>query len=87
MGIMEDAEYGTSSRTVEPGSRLFLYTDGAHEIHKKDGTEWTFEEFIEYLGKLSQSDEPVMDRLLEHVRELSGSQSLPDDFTMIEVKF
>jgi hypothetical protein len=28
-----------------------------------------------------------MEGLLTHVRELSGSQSLPDDFTMIEVKF
>jgi sigma-B regulation protein RsbU (phosphoserine phosphatase) len=87
MGIMEDEVYATASRVVEPGSRLFLYTDGAHEIHKKDGTEWQFEEFVTYMGQASQSQGPVMEGLLAHVRELSGSQSLPDDFTMIEVKF
>jgi len=87
MGIMDDEVYETSSRAVAPGSRLFLYTDGAHEIHKQDGSEWQFEEFVAYMGQASLSGGPVMDELLEHARELSGSQSLPDDFTMIEVRF
>jgi len=39
---------------------------------------------------MSQSPEgprPLPSRLLEHVRELNGSDVLDDDFSMVEVRF
>ena len=87
MGVMEWDEFLTGSVQVTAGSRLYIYTDGAHEIHKTDGSEWLFEEFLEYMSQPPEGDVSLMDRLLWHVRELSGSQTLDDDFTTIEVRF
>lgn len=87
MGVMDWEEFLPGSVEVPAGSRLYLYTDGAHEIHKADGSEWLFEEFLDYMSQPPQDDISLMDRLLWHVRELHGSQSLDDDFTTIEVQF
>ena len=87
MGVMDWDDFTTGTKTVSPGSRLYLYTDGAHEIHKSDGTEWHFEEFVKFMSQPPDDDVSLMDRLLWHVRELRGSQSLDDDFTTIEVRF
>jgi phosphoserine phosphatase RsbU/P len=87
MGVMDWDEFQMGSVQVAEGSRLYLYTDGAHEIHKADGSEWLFDEFLEYMSQPAQDDVSLMDRLLWHVRELRGSQCLDDDFTTIEVRF
>jgi sigma-B regulation protein RsbU (phosphoserine phosphatase) len=86
MGVMDWDEYTVGECSVPPGSRLYTYTDGAHEIHKPDGTEWSFEEFVAFMSSPPESAS-LMDRLLWHVRELRGSTLLDDDFSIIEAQF
>jgi sigma-B regulation protein RsbU (phosphoserine phosphatase) len=67
-------------------SRLFIYSDGAFEIHKQDGTDWTFEEFIQFLSQPEDSQQHIMDRLIRHVRMLKGADVLDDDFSILELR-
>jgi sigma-B regulation protein RsbU (phosphoserine phosphatase) len=88
MGMMDWPEFETSRRKLKSPSSLYVYSDGVHEIHKPEGGEWTFGEFVDFLAAHGQSsDESVMDRLLAHVRQLHGSDQLDDDFSMVEVRF
>ena len=90
MGVMDCEDFGNGQISISPGSRLYLYTDGAHEIHRLDGTDWQFEEFVAFMESLhnSPADEAsLIDRLLFHVRELRGSNLLDDDFSVIEACF
>jgi sigma-B regulation protein RsbU (phosphoserine phosphatase) len=87
IGAMPWTGFETGRRQVAPGSRLYIYSDGVHEIHKTDGTEWTFEEFVEFMSQPRDPSESLPSLLLDHVRELSGSDSLDDDFSMVEVRF
>jgi len=87
MGMMPWPEWETSETTIEPGSRLYVLTDGVHEIHKVDGSEWTFNELVEFLLKPQDGEESMMDRLHRHVCELHGSELLDDDFSIIEACF
>ncbi len=88
MGMMDWPEFEMGEHQIQSPARLFLFSDGVHEIQKPEGGEWTFEEFVEFLS--SQPADPegrAMDSLLAHVRELRGSEQLDDDFSILEAQF
>ncbi len=87
MGMISWSEFETGQQTILPGSKLFVYSDGVHEIHKTDGSEWSFEEYVAFLTRILPEPSNAMDELLKHVRELHGSELLDDDFSMLELRF
>jgi sigma-B regulation protein RsbU (phosphoserine phosphatase) len=87
IGAIAWDEYKTERRTVPPGSRLYLYSDGVHEIHKADGDEWAFDEFVQFMSQPAGAAVSLPAELLQHVRQLGGREALDDDFSMVEVRF
>jgi sigma-B regulation protein RsbU (phosphoserine phosphatase) len=87
IGALPDEEFETSRCEVPPGARLYVYSDGCHEIHKADGEDWTFEEFVQFMSQPAGAAGDLLDRLLQLVRELNGDELLDDDFSAIEVRF
>jgi sigma-B regulation protein RsbU (phosphoserine phosphatase) len=87
MGMMPWPEFETKTCPVVPSSRLYLYSDGVHEIHKPDGTEWTFAEFVAFMAHPRDGAVSAMDELLRHARDLHGSDLLDDDFSIVEALF
>jgi sigma-B regulation protein RsbU (phosphoserine phosphatase) len=77
--------FDTTVLDLGPYAQLFLYSDGVFEIEKPDGVMWTFDEFVPYVASLPE--EAPMDRLLAHVRELRGMETLADDFSLVQVAF
>ena len=84
IGMMDWPEFDQCERPLPPGSRLYVYSDGVHEIHKPDGTDWEFDEFVAFLGQPAPAAGSVMDALYDHVRALHGSNILDDDFSILE---
>jgi sigma-B regulation protein RsbU (phosphoserine phosphatase) len=88
IGMMPWPAFETGERSIAEGARLYLYSDGAHEIHKTDGDDWTFPEFVQTLnGLLKTTPDGVMDGLHQHIRELHGPGVLDDDLSILEVRF
>ena len=87
IGMMPCDEFESGRCHVKPGSSLFVFSDGVHEIHQPDGEEWPFDDFVDYLSQIRQSHDAPIDQLLQHVRKLRGSDQLDDDFSMFEAKF
>jgi len=97
MGMISWPLFDTLETVVQPGARLFVYSDGVHEIHLSDGGEWTFDEFVQFLSKAQRGEIPgdndsaeppsPSDLLLKHVREISGLQILDDDYSIVEARF
>ncbi len=54
---------------------------------KTDGSMWRFHEFTDYLQQVRTETGSVLDSLYEHVKELGNSDTLEDDFTILEVAF
>jgi sigma-B regulation protein RsbU (phosphoserine phosphatase) len=71
---------------VPENSRIFVYSDGAFEVHKQDGETWTFREFIQFMSQPDNEDQNKMDRLIQHVRMLKGNNVLDDDFSIMDVR-
>jgi sigma-B regulation protein RsbU (phosphoserine phosphatase) len=87
MGMMSGLDFNTSQRPLAAGARLYLYSDGAHEIHKPDGGDWTFDEFVAFMSQSAEGELPLLDRLQQHVCALHGSEQLDDDFSVVEAVF
>lgn len=78
--------FTSSVETIEPGTRLFVFSDGVFEIEKTDGANWTFDEFLAYMASAAGVADCI-DRLLARARELHGSETLADDFSIVEIAF
>ncbi len=86
VGMFEWDDFEQKQVVVPPGSRIFLYSDGAFEIHKQDGGTWTFKEFLHFISQADSDEDNVMDRLIRHVRTLKGGPVLDDDFSIMDIK-
>lgn len=84
-GMMEWDEFEQSEISVPPNSRILLYSDGAFEIHKRDGAEWTYREFVQLVSQPDSDSDDIMDRLIHHVRFLKGDDTLDDDFSIMKI--
>jgi len=87
IGAVEGLEFTADEVDVPLGSRLFLYSDGAFEISRPDGSMWEFEEFLGTLAAGRGAAGGAMEGLLGRIREVSGREDFHDDFSMIELVF
>jgi sigma-B regulation protein RsbU (phosphoserine phosphatase) len=62
-----------------------IFSDGVFEIEKTDGENWDFDEFVRFMGDTPPQTNS-MDRLLACARELHGSDTLTDDFSILELR-
>jgi sigma-B regulation protein RsbU (phosphoserine phosphatase) len=87
IGAVEGLEFPTGEVHVPPDGRLYLYSDGAFEISRIDGSMWPFAEFVATLAGGGGGPEPPMEALLGRIRQLSGRADFHDDFSMVELVF
>ena len=87
IGGMPGSRYVAQSCEVAPGSRFFLFCDGAYEITQPDGKLFTFDEFTQLLGDLPANDAIDLDRLVAQIRKLRGPLPLEDDLSLVTIQF
>ena len=87
VGGMSESTYKTERCSVGDGSTLYVFSDGVYEVEKPDGSMWRYQEFTDYMLKIRTDGHEVLDRLYSYVRELGNSETLEDDFTILEVAF
>ena len=89
IGAVPDLEFQASSTSLGAFAKLFLYSDGVHEIERIDKTMWPFNEFIEFMkkGPLDTAGDSKMDRLIAHDREIQGREEFVDDCSIVELQF
>ena len=87
VGGIEGTTYVKEKCQIPEGNTLYIFSDEVYEVEKADGTNWHFNEFVNYLKKVKTDGQAVMDRLYDHVRHKGKSDNLEDDFTIVEVVF
>lgn len=85
VGAFPKAAFETGSVAVQPGSRLYLFSDGTYEIDRPDAAMMTHEEFTAILADRSRPAglEPVVNE----VRRQQGGDAFADDFSLVEFRF
>jgi len=87
IGGMPGSRYPEQVCEIPPGSRLFLFSDGAYELTLEDARSFTLDEFVPLLGALP-ADAPVdLDVLLTQIRALRHGLPLEDDLSLISIEF
>jgi serine phosphatase RsbU (regulator of sigma subunit) len=85
IGIAADREVTVARAPVQPGSSLFLFSDGVFEITDKDGREWDLSQILSLLPVMSGPGGPR--RLYDTVRAAARPGPLEDDFSALALRF
>jgi phosphoserine phosphatase RsbU/P len=86
IGMLPELTFETQTVELGPAARLLVFSDGVFEIEQASGEMWKFDEFLELI-RSTPPGEPLMDRLLQHVQAIHGSEQLADDFSIVQVEF
>ena len=81
IGLIPDATFLEATLSVAPGSELHVFTDGAFEIERPDGSLWTYEGFQESLLRSASLED-----FLVQCRQIHGGERLDDDCTVLRLR-
>jgi phosphoserine phosphatase RsbU/P len=85
VGLVPDPVYESTECTLAAPSRLFLFSDGAYEIARPDGTHLKFDAFEEALTRPVPDGASELEELLRFAQDAHGSKTLEDDFSIIKM--
>ena len=84
LGIFEQSDYTTSTRTFTPGDAVMLYTDGLFEVERDDGALFDKEQLLAAVAERSGLPTPqLFDELLAEVKAFSAKEELEDDMCLV----
>jgi sigma-B regulation protein RsbU (phosphoserine phosphatase) len=87
IGAVDGLDFDSSEADVPAGARLFVYSDGAFEISRPDGSMWPFGEFLKALVAPPGGPENPIDSLVSVIRGVACRDDFNDDFSMVELAF
>ena len=84
IGMMPDMEYESTSIQLQPGDRLFLYSDGITECENGSGEQFGQNRLLACLkDSFSDSLEQAVKRVEQHVRDWNHGETFEDDVTFL----
>jgi len=86
VGAFEDLTFEAREHQVEGPASLFLFSDGVFEIARPDESMWPFREFVALMSKAPEPGLSEMDRLMTHIRSMSGQEDFEDDFSIVQLR-
>jgi sigma-B regulation protein RsbU (phosphoserine phosphatase) len=87
VGMFPDAEYTNGFCNIEAYSSLYVFSDGAYEIHLSNGTIWELEAFIELLKNCRNFSECNLNKILNYLLALNSKDSFDDDLSILQINF
>ena len=88
LGFVEDERFKSKKIQLQPGDKLFLYTDGVTEAFNKDGEEFGDQRLVELLkGHAKTSLEELVGQTNKEVQSFSKGVPQSDDITLLTIQF
>jgi sigma-B regulation protein RsbU (phosphoserine phosphatase) len=87
LGMDPAAEFRSESRTVAPGSRVFVFSDGAYEIAGPDGKTHQLQDLIQQLLQPASAGASKLDAIVAWAMSTRGAAALEDDLSLMELQF
>jgi sigma-B regulation protein RsbU (phosphoserine phosphatase) len=87
VGFMEGAAFQSAEEVVPPGTTLCLFSDGAYEMTKEDGTEMAVEDLQPLLAAGPVEGKSRAGSLYSRIVEKHGSEVFDDDLSILYLVF
>ncbi|WP_026082386.1 PP2C family protein-serine/threonine phosphatase [Mastigocladopsis repens] len=87
VGMFPQVKYVDDFCNIEEFSSLYIFSDGAYEITKSDGTLWTLDAFIQMIVNSQLRFEGTLEQILNGLIALNSKESFDDDLSIIQMKF
>ncbi|BAZ28539.1 response regulator receiver modulated serine phosphatase [Cylindrospermum sp. NIES-4074] len=87
VGMFPEAKYVDGFCNIEKSSTLYIFSDGAYEITKSDGTLWSLDAFIQLLVSLQHPIDYQLNPLLSYLIALNSKEAFDDDLSILQIKF
>ncbi len=87
VGTFPDASYQTGQTMLQSFNRLFVFSDGAFDIVRQDGSMLTLDQFINHLSERTQTGAEDPESTLKYLEKTRGSASYEDDLALLEISF
>jgi sigma-B regulation protein RsbU (phosphoserine phosphatase) len=85
VGTFPDSVYAVQATTLQPFNRLFVFSDGAYEIVRPDGSMLILEEFIQHLAERTAGGGDNLPSTLSYLERAPGISTFEDDLALVEV--
>ena len=84
VGGMKGIKYKETQMTLEPGSKLFVYTDGVPEAENAEQMQYGLDRFLSVLNRNKDADPPaLLEAVGTDVKKFTQNQAQFDDLTML----
>ncbi len=87
VGMFPNVEYDAHHCEVKAHSKLYVFSDGAYEIHQTDGEIWGLNAFLDFLQIVNRQGKDSLDSVLSHIQTLNSKEVFDDDLSLLEITF
>ncbi|GEM_PF-750104 len=87
VGAFQKTRFTTDSFTVPTGCRILIFSDGASEQTRADGSQLSLRAFRDLVSRLAASVDFTIDTLVDELRLLTPNGVFEDDFSLIYLTF
>ncbi|WP_019499525.1 PP2C family protein-serine/threonine phosphatase [Pseudanabaena sp. PCC 6802] len=88
IGMISDVEFETKICNIPPGSKLYLFSDGAYEIAQADDSLWGLDSLIDALiSPVGQGENSLDIALHKATLTAKHGDKLEDDLSLLELSF
>lgn len=87
LGAIDGLDFSSRDVEVPAAATLYLFSDGAFEIPRPDGSMGTIDRFRELLASQPRGGKATLDAVVDQIRALAGGGDLADDLSILAVTF
>ena len=87
VGMMPEVDVQSAEVEVAPGSRLFVYSDGAYEVVTHDGGYWRLGSFLELMAQVPGPSGGEPEWIERQVRNIMAADVFEDDVSILVARF
>lgn len=84
IGFLPDVDFEQSAIEIEGNSSLYIFSDGAYEIHQSDDKIWGVNAFIDVLLS-TKTNTCQLKQVLAEIMSINAKATLDDDLSLLKV--
>ena len=87
IGAVPGTTFGETTARIEPGTRLYIFSDGTFEAEEVGGEHLGMDQFVDMLVDVQELERGRAPAVWNSVRNWQGRGEPLDDFSLLEVEF